>query len=254
MDISRNSFKAALGAGKVQLGIWSCLCSPLVSELLAQSGFDWILFDGEHSPVEMADLLPLLQAASGGTASLAVRPPWNDRVLIKKVLDLGAQTVLVPFVETAEEARDAARACWYPPAGVRGVASATRAGGFGRIADYFHKANDEMCVLVQVETAGALARLDEIARADGVDGVFIGPSDLAASMGHLGNPGHGEVQEAIREAAGAIRKAGKAPGILATSAADAQKYVDWGYLFVACSLDVRILATGLDGLLRDMGR
>ena len=248
-----NTFKAALAAGKPQLGLWSTLSSPVVSEIVANAGFDWILFDSEHSPVEVADLFGLLQAASsGGPSAHAVRPAWNDKVLIKKVLDIGAQTVLVPFVQSPEEAAEAVRACLYPPAGIRGVAGATRASAYGREKNYLTSANNEICLLVQVETGEALARLADIAAVDGVDGVFIGPSDLSASMGHLGNPGHPQVQDAIKAAAQTILKAGKAPGILATTAADARRYLDWGFLFVACSVDSVLLVKACDSLLAEV--
>ncbi len=247
-DIAPNTFKAALAAGKVQLGIWSSLCSPLVAEILADSGFDWILFDAEHSPVEISGLLPLLQAAAHGKPSCAVRPPWNDPVLLKRVLDIGAGTVLIPFVESADEAAAAVTACRFPPDGTRGVAVSTRASRFGRAPGYLRGANAEICVLVQAETANALSNLGDIAAVDGIDGVFIGPSDLAASMGHIGNPGHQEVQEAIRSAAARIRRAGKAPGILAASPQDARRYLDWGFLFVACGSDIRFVSDGVHAL------
>lgn len=245
----KNNFKAALKQGKTQLGMWSSLCSPLVAEMLSQSKFDWILFDGEHSPVEIAGLLPLLQAAGNGTASSAVRPPWNDPVLIKRVLDIGAQTLLLPFVQSAEEAEQAVYSCHYPINGRRGVAGGTRASGYGRTAGYLANAADEICILVQVETVQALSQIEAIAAVAGVDGVFIGPSDLAASMGHLGNPGHAEVQDAIKAAAVKIKAAGKAPGILALGVEDTRRYLDWGYQFVACNVDLRILVQGVDNLI-----
>lgn len=249
---AHNAFKAALWEGRLQLGIWSSLCSPMVAELLAQSDFDWVLFDAEHAPVEIAGLMPLLQAAGNGKAVPVVRPPWNDPVLIKRALDIGAQSLLLPFVETRAEAEAAVASVRYPTAGRRGVAGLTRASGYGRATGYLSRAAEEICLLLQVETAGALSRLPEIATVDGVDGVFIGPSDLAASMGHLGQPGAAEVQTAIREAARSIRAAGKAPGILATSAEDAKRYIDWGYLFVACGIDLKILVNGVDQLAATM--
>lgn len=247
-----NRFKAALRAGQPQLGIWSSLCSPLAAEALAQSQFDWVLFDAEHSPVEMSGLLPLLQAAGNGSASAAVRPPWNDTVLIKRVLDIGAQTLLIPFVQNATEAAQAVAATRYPPTGVRGVAGATRASSYGRNPDYLAKAAEQICTLVQVETAAALDEIDAIAAVDGVDGVFIGPSDLSASMGFLGKPNAPQMQQAIRDAASKIRAAGKAPGILATSATDARRYLDWGYQFVACNVDLLILVRGVDALFQEV--
>ena len=254
MPLPHNAFKSALLEGRRQLGIWSTFCSPIAAEILGKSGFDWILFDSEHSPVEVAGLLPLLQAANCGPASCVVRPAWNDPVLIKRVLDIGAQTVLLPFVQTAEEAHRAVQSCRYPPAGRRGVSGTTRAGDFGRTGNYLKTAAEQICVLVQVETGEALGRLGEIADVSGLDGVFIGPSDLSASMGHLGDPGHADVQAAIEAAVGPIRAAGKAAGILATSVPDARRYLDWGYQFVACNVDVRIFVQGLDALRTEMGR
>jgi 4-hydroxy-2-oxoheptanedioate aldolase len=254
MPLPHNAFKSALREGRRQLGIWSTFCSPIAAEILGKSGFDWILFDSEHSPVEIAGMLPLLQAANGGPASCVVRPAWNDPVLIKRILDIGAQTVLLPFVQTSEEAHRAVQSCRYPPDGRRGVSGTTRASDFGRTGNYLKTAAEQICVLVQVETGEALGRLGEIAEVSGVDGVFIGPADLSASMGYLGNPGHADVQAAIKAAVGPIRAAGKAAGILATSALDAKRYLDWGYQFVACNVDVRIFVQGLDALRTEMSQ
>jgi 4-hydroxy-2-oxoheptanedioate aldolase len=254
VPLPHNAFKNALSQGRRQLGIWSSFCSPIAAEILGKSGFDWILFDSEHSPVEIAGLLPLLQAASGGRAACVVRPAWNDPVLIKRILDIGAQTVLLPFVQTSEEAHRAVQSCRYPPDGRRGVSGTMRASDYGRTSDYLKTAVEQICVLVQVETGEALGRLEQIAGVSGVDGVFIGPSDLSASMGYLGDPGHPAVQAAIKAAVGPIRAAGKAAGILATSVPDAKRYLDWGYLFVACNVDVRIFVQGLDALRTDMSR
>ena len=254
MDLAHNAFKAALKAKVPQLGIWSSLASPIVAELLGQSAFDWVLFDAEHAPVDLASLQPLLQACAGGKAHAAVRPPWNDMVMVKRVLDMGAQTVLLPFVQTPEEATAAVASTRYPPDGVRGVSVATRAGGFGRRTQYLQHAGNEICTLVQVETTEALGQLDAIAAVPNVDGVFIGPSDLSASMGLLGQPGHPDVQAAIKAAARTILAAGKAPGILALNATDARRYLDWGFLFVACNLDIRILVQGVDALHAEVTR
>ena len=254
MELQHNAFKAGLKAGKPQLGIWSSLASPVVAEILGQSAFDWVLFDAEHAPVDLAGLYPLLQACAGGRASAAVRPPWNDMVLIKRVLDMGAQTVLLPFVQTPAEAAAAVASTRYPPDGLRGVSAATRAGGYGRRPQYLAQAGDNICTLVQVETVEALTQLETIAATPGVDGVFIGPSDLAASMGHLGQPGHPDVQAAIEAAARTILAQGKAPGILAMTATDARRYLNWGFLFVACSMDIRILVQGVDALHAEVTR
>lgn len=252
MPVRPNAFKAALNQGRTQLGIWSSLCSPMVAELLAQSPFDWVLFDTEHSPIEIAGLVPLLQAAGNGSASPVVRPTWNDPILIKRVLDIGTQSILLPFVQNAEEAAEAVRSVRYPPEGRRGVAGLTRASGYGRTADYLATAAAEICIVVQVETGEALSNLPDIAATKGIDGVFVGPSDLSASLGHLGNPGHPDVQAEIRKAAGVIRSAGTAPGILATNAADAKRYLEWGYVFVACGVDLRILIQGVEDVYREV--
>jgi 4-hydroxy-2-oxoheptanedioate aldolase len=254
MSLPHNAFKSALSQGRRQLGIWSSFCSPIVAEILGKSGFDWILFDSEHSPVEIAGLLPLLQAASSGPAACVVRPAWNDAVLIKRILDIGAQTVLLPFVQNSDEAHRAVQSCRYPPDGRRGVSGTTRACDFGRTSDYLKTAAEQICVLVQVETGEAVGQLEQIAGVPGVDGVFIGPSDLSASMGHLGNPGHADVQAAIKTAVEPIRAAGKAAGILATSVPDAKRYLEWGYQFVACNIDVRIFVQGLDALRTEMSK
>jgi len=250
MDLPRNAFKQAIAAGRLQIGLWSSLASPIAAEIVADSGFDWILFDSEHSPNEVPGLLVQLQAAAGGTAAAIVRPAWNDVVLIKRVLDIGAQSLLVPYVQDAEEARRAVAAVRYPPAGIRGVAAATRASRYGRVTDYLKKAADEICLLVQVETRAALDALETIAGVPGVDGVFIGPSDLSASFGHIGNPQHPEVQAALEQAVKRLDAIGKPAGILTLNEEEARRYITWGYRFVAVGSDVGLLARGADALAR----
>ena len=171
-----------------------------------------------------------------------MRPAWNEKVLIKRYLDVGTQSFLVPYVQSADEARAAVEAVRYPPRGVRGVAGTTRASRFGRIADYARRAEEEMCMLVQIETRAGLDALEAIARTDGIDGVFIGPADLAAGLGHLGEIGHAEVQSAIKDAIARIRACGKPAGILATDEASARRYMEWGTTFTAVGLDAMILA------------
>lgn len=248
MELQKNAFKAAIAASQVQIGIWSSLASNIGAEILSDSGFDWILLDTEHSPNDTPELVSQLQAVQRGTASPIVRPAWNDLVLIKRVLDVGPQTVLIPYVQTRDEAVAAVAACHYPPHGLRGVAGGARASRYGRVANYLQKADSEICVLVQVETRAALERLEEIAGVTGVDGVFIGPSDLSASFGLIGQPGHPAVQETIQRAGATIRKAGKAPGILTTSEEEARRYLDWGFLFVAVGVDTNLLVRAADGL------
>ena len=191
MQIPSNVFKAALARGDAQLGLWLGLANPYSAEVVAGAGFDWLLIDGEHAPNTVPTILAQLQAIAPYPSHPVVRVPWNGPVIVKQVLDLGAQTLLVPYVQNVEEARAAVRAMRYPPEGIRGVAGTTRATRFGRIANYAKLAADELCLLVQIETQDALAQLEKIAAVDGVDGIFIGPADLAASLGiagELGNP------------------------------------------------------------------
>jgi 4-hydroxy-2-oxoheptanedioate aldolase len=237
-----NPFKQAIRAGRPQIGLWSSLCSNIAAEVIAGSGFDWILIDTEHAPNELPAVFSQLQALAGGTAVPVVRPAWNDMVLMKRLLDIGAQNLLIPYVQTADEARAAVAAARYPPQGVRGVAVAHRGNRFGRVKDYFKRANEEICVIVQIETRVALKNLEEIAAVDGVDGLFIGPSDLAAALGHLGESGHAEVRAAIEDAFKRIRKAGKARGILAPIEADARHWLSHGCTLLAVGSDIGLLA------------
>jgi 4-hydroxy-2-oxoheptanedioate aldolase len=254
MEVKTNPFKAAMLSRTKQIGVWSMSASPVAVEIIGNSGFDWVCIDAEHSPVDISNLMSLLQAGATGAAHQVVRPAWNDPVLLKRVLDVGAQTVLVPFVQNAEEARQAVAACRYPPEGIRGVSGSSRASAYGQMNGYLKKANDEICVLVQLETGSALQNLEEIAQVEGVDGVFIGPSDLAASLGHLGNPGHPDVQNAIQEAIVKLNKLGKAGGILTTDIAAARKYLEWGFTFVASALDIQLLLAGLKNALHEVTR
>jgi 4-hydroxy-2-oxoheptanedioate aldolase len=248
MDLPRNAFKHAIAQGKPQLGLWSTLCSRLGAEIIAGAGFDWILLDTEHSPNEVPDLLSQLQALATGTATAVVRPAWNDTVLIKRILDIGALGVLLPYVQNADEARRAVAATRYPPEGVRGVAGSMRASRFGRVKDYHKRAASEICVLVQVETRAALAELDAIAAVPGIDGVFIGPGDLAASLGHIGNPSHPEVQAAIADGLRRLKAKGKPAGILLPNEAEAQRALADGFTFVAVGNDASLLARAADAL------
>lgn len=253
MQSTENRFKTAILSGELQIGIWSSLCSHVGAEIIADAGFDWILFDAEHSPVEIADLYGLLQAVGRSSASPAVRLAWNDKVMIKRALDIGAQTLLVPFIQNATEAQQAVDATRYPPKGVRGVAGGTRASRYGRDKSYFKTASDNICLIAQVETGEALGQLEAIAEVDGVDAVFIGPSDLAASMGHLGNPGHEDVQAAIKDAVERLNALETPAGILAVNTKDARRYADWGYRFVAAGVDTMVLTQGTDRIVEEMG-
>lgn len=248
MDMPLNPFKRAITAGKLQVGLWSSLSSHVSVEVIAGSGFDWLLLDTEHSPNELPMVHGQLQAAVGGTAHPVVRPPWNDTVVIKRFLDIGVQSFLVPYVQDEAEAKAAVAAVRYPPRGVRGVATASRASRFGRVKDYFKHADDEICVVVQLETRKALGNLEAIAGVDGVDGLFIGPSDLSADLGHLGDAGHAEVQGAIEDAIRRIQACGKAAGFLTGDEKLAKRYIELGCVIAAVGADIGILARGSEQL------
>jgi 4-hydroxy-2-oxoheptanedioate aldolase len=241
-DLPKNEFKRAIAAGKQQIGLWVSLANAYSAELCAGAGFDWMVIDGEHSPNDPITSLPQLQAAAPYPTSCIVRPAWNDTVLIKRYLDIGAQSLLVPYVQTEEEAAKTVAAIRYPGKGVRGVAGVTRASKFGRVKDYYKRAAEELCLLVQIETRQGLDNLEVIAKTDGIDGVFIGPADLAAGLGHLGDIGHPEVQSAIQDGIKRIRACGKPAGILATDEASTRRYIEWGTVFTAVGLDAMILA------------
>lgn len=254
-QIPVNRFKRALVAGQPQIGVWSTLPDPYVSEIIAGAGYDWILLDTEHTPTDVPRMLQQLQAVTAAQTAVGVhrpsaivRPAWNDAVLIKRYLDIGAQNLLLPFVQNAEQASGAVSAMRYGPEGVRGMGGSTRASAFGRIADYPARASQELSLLVQVETAEAMDSLEAITNVEGVDGVFIGPADLAASLGHPGNPGHPAVRQAIDNAIARILACGKAPGILMTDAERAQDCLDKGALFVAVAVDLVILARGAEAI------
>lgn len=248
MELPQNAFKRALKAGRAQIGLWSSLSSSYTVEVIAGAGFDWILLDTEHSPNDLESVLAQLQAAAPYPAHAVVRVAWNDMVLIKRVLDIGAQSVLVPYVSTPEEAAAAVSYVRYPPAGVRGVAGTTRASRFGRVKDYAKRAHEEISLLVQVETQRALDNLESICAVEGVDGVFIGPADLHASLGYPGEIANPKVKPLIDQAIRRIRRAGRAPGILTPNEADARHWLECGALFVAVGADVGILARGAESL------
>ena len=251
-----NRFKAAIAQKQPQIGLWLGLGSPYSAEICAGAGFDWLLIDGEHGPNDTLTLLSQLQAIAAypGVHPIARVPMGHGEVgemLIKQYLDVGAQTLLVPMVDTAQQAARIVRAARYPQndgqGGIRGMGGA-RASAWGRRAAYYHEANAQVCVLVQVETLEGLRNLDAIAATDGVDGVFIGPADLSAAMGHVGDPGHAEVQAAIGDAIARIQRAGKAAGILTADEAQARHYLDLGCSFVAVGLDTRLLVQATSAL------
>jgi len=249
-DLPQNRFKRGLKSGTPQIGLWLSMTSPVATEIVAGAGFDWVLVDMEHAANDLSDVAAHLRAAVGGSAEPVVRVPWNDPVMVKRVLDIGTRSLLFPFVQSAEEARRAVAATRYPPKGIRGVATATRANRYGRVGDYFKRVEDELCVLVQVETTKAIAEIEAIAAVDGIDGLFIGPGDLSADMGHLGDPQQPAVWEAILGAGKRIQKSGKAAGFLSGREDDCRKVLNAGFGFVAVGSDVGILARQGEALVR----
>jgi 4-hydroxy-2-oxoheptanedioate aldolase len=248
MDLPRNAFKHAIAAGTPQIGLWSSLASHYTVEIVAGAGFDWLLLDSEHSPNDLESLLTQLQAAAPYPVTSVVRVPWNDPVNIKRVLDAGVQSLLIPFVQNADEAKAAVEATRYPPLGIRGVAGTTRATRFGRVKNYAKRAHEEICVLVQAETQTAVDQIEAICAVDGVDGVFIGPADLHASLGYTGETANAAVMPKIEEAMRRIRKAGKAAGYLSPVEADAKRMLAAGATFVAVGSDLGLLARGAEAL------
>jgi len=246
MQLPINPFKQALAEKRPQIGLWVGLGDSYTTEICAGAGFDWLLLDGEHSPNDIRSLLQQAQAVAAypQTHAIARVPVGHGHAgttLIKQYLDLGIQTLLVPMVDTPQQAADLVRAMRYPPSGIRGMGGA-RASRWGRIATYPKDANSQVCLLVQAESQLALDNLEAIAAVEGVDGVFIGPADLSASLGHVGNPMHPEVQGAIEDAVRRINRAGKAAGILTPDETLARKYLELGFLFVAVGLDNNLLA------------
>lgn len=249
--MNANAFKTAIAAGQPQIGFWQALANPYTAEICAGAGFDWLLIDAEHAPNDLPLILSQLQAVAPYDVEAVVRAPTGDTVLIKQLLDVGARSLLIPMVESGEQAAELVRATRYPPTGIRGIGSAIgRASRWNRTVDYLREAEQEICLLLQVESIAGLEALDDIARTPGVDGVFIGPSDLSAALGHIGNPAHTEVQQAIEKGIERILNAGKAAGILIADEALARRYLSLGATFVAVGTDVTVLARGAEALAR----
>jgi 4-hydroxy-2-oxoheptanedioate aldolase len=248
MSLPQNRFKSAAIQGRQQIGLWCSLPGSYVAEVVAGSGYDWLLFDTEHSPGDPLTVLPQLQAVAPYDVSAVVRPASNDAVLIKRFLDFGAQTLLIPYVQSREEAKAAVAAMRYPPEGIRGVSGLTRATRFGRVPDYGHTAHTQLCLLVQIETRVALDRLEDIASVEGVDGVFIGPADLAASLGFVGQPDHPDVVSAVEDAIARLRTIGKPSGILTPNESFARRCIELGTVFTAVGIDAGLLARGSEAL------
>lgn len=252
MKTPRNSFKQALQNGQQQYGFWLGLCNPLSAELCGMTGYDWLLIDAEHAPNDLDTVRQQLSVIENTPSHAVVRIVEGQTALIKQMLDLGAQTLLVPMVESAEQARALVAAMHYPPNGTRGVGTAlARAARWNQVEDYFADADQQMCLLVQVESVAGLEALDAILEVEGIDGVFIGPADLAGSMGYLGRPGHPDVIAAVETALHKIRAAGKAAGTLATDMTLARRYEAAGAQFVALGVDTVVLANQAKKILAD---
>ena len=246
MDAPENKLKSALNRGKTQIGCWFNLANPMGAEIVGRAGFDWVLIDGEHGPNSIKDIAHQLQALEGLPTSSVVRAPIGENVIIKQILDAGAQSLLIPMVESADEAHELVAAVQYPPLGKRGVgAFVARAARFGNLSNYLQTADEQICLLVQLETRAGLLALNDILKVDGIDGVFIGPADLAADMGYLGNPKAEAVQEAILDALRRISASGKAAGILSLDDQDTETYLSAGARFVGVASDVLTLNQAL---------
>lgn len=236
-------------ADRPLIGLWACAGSAITAEIVAGSGCDWVLLDAEHSPNGLESVLAQLHAMSAYPVAPLVRPAFGDTVLIKQILDLGAQNLLIPMVDTAEQATEIVRAVRYPHGGVRGVGSAlARSARWNRVENYLGRASETISLTVQIESATAVANVEEILAVDGVDQIFIGPSDLAASMGHLGQQNHPDVVEAVLSSITAAKAAGKPAGVNAFVPADAERYMEAGASFVAVGADVAILARQTEAL------
>ena len=234
-DIFPNKFKAALAAHQVQIGCWSALASPISTEVLGLAGFDWLVLDGEHAPNDISTFIPQLMALKGSASAPVVRVPTNEPVIIKRLLDIGFYNFLIPFVETEEQAVNAVASTRYPPEGIRGVSVSHRANMFGTVPDYFAQSNNNITILVQIESQQGVDNVDAIAATTGVDGIFVGPSDL-------------EVQKASQHIFASAKKHGKPSGILAPVEADARRYLEWGATFVAVGSDLGVFRSATQKL------
>jgi 2-dehydro-3-deoxyglucarate aldolase len=243
-----NRFRTDLRAGKTLIGLWSSLASPISTEVCGLAGFDWMLLDGEHSPNDVHTFVPQLMALKDSPTAPVVRPSWNNPVEIKRLLDAGFYNFIVPFIENADAARAAVAATRYPPQGMRGVSISQRSNRYGTVEGYWEQANDQMCVIAQIENRAGVAAAGEIAAVDGVDCLFCGPSDLSAAFGHLAKPQHPEVQDAIREVIALAKSHGKPTGILAPIEDDARRYLEMGATLVAVGSDLGLLRMGTKAL------
>lgn len=245
-----NTFRQSVVRSERLIGCWASLGSPITAELLGVIGFDWILLDAEHAPNDVLTLIPQLMALKDSRSAPVVRPPANESVVIKRLLDAGFYNFLIPFVDSAADAKRAVAATRYPPHGIRGVSVSQRGNRYGTVADYLQIANDNVCVVVQIESRAAVEAIDDILAVEGIDGVFVGPSDLAAGYGHLGNAGHPDVQAAIAHVFARAKAAGKSSGILAPMQADAERYLSMGCTLVAVCADIGLLKGAAQGVLK----
>ena len=243
-----NDFRRRLQAGETLIGSWCGLANPITTEVLGLAGFDWLVLDGEHAPNDVTTFVPQLMALKGSVSAPVVRPPCNEPVIIKRLLDIGFYNFLIPFVETAEEAERAVASTRYPTAGIRGVSVSHRSNMYGTLADYNATINDNITVLVQIETQHGVNHIDAIASVSGVDGIFVGPGDLSAALGYLGQPSHPEVLKVIQHIFERAKAAGKPSGILAPVEADARRYLEWGASFVAVGSDLGVFRNATQAL------
>jgi len=252
MNLKTNKFTQGLKEGEKQLGLWLSLRNNFAAEAVSHSGYDWLLVDMEHNPNDLATVLTQLEVLESSDSTVLVRPPWNDTVQVKRLLDIGAPGLLFPMIQTVEEAEKAVAATRYPPRGVRGVTGTSRANAFGRMKDYYDRVEDETTVLIQLETRSAIEQAVEIASVDGVSGVFFGPADIAADIGKLGQPLCDEVWDLILPAAKKLMAAGIPVGTLVMNSDFAAKLLKEGFTFVACGADLNLLVNGADALLADV--
>lgn len=243
-----NPLRQRLLKGETLIGCWSALGSPVTAEILGLAGFDWLLLDGEHAPNDVLSFIPQLMALKDSPSMPVVRPPKNDPVIIKRLLDIGFYNLLIPFVETEEDALQAVASTRYPPEGIRGVSVAHRNNGYGTVPDYFKTIGDNISVIVQIESVPGVDNVEAIAAVDGVDCLFVGPGDLSAALGYLGQPNHPEVQKVIQDIFAAAKRHGKASGILAPVEEDARRYLEWGATFVAVGSDLGVFRSGTQAL------
>jgi len=249
MEIRKNKIKAFFRQGKTTFGLWNGITNTYAAEICAGAGFDWICIDGEHAPFDLQSILANHQAMSGHDCGILVRPPVGDATVIKQLLDIGVQSLLIPMVDTAEQATDLVRAVTYPPKGKRGVGSAlSRAAQWKRVPDYFEKVQDEICLIVQIETVKGMENIEAICQVEGVDGVFIGPADLAGSMGMLGQSMHDDVRTEVKRGLQIIKKSGKAAGVLAVRDDVIKEYQTAGASFIGIGVDLILLAKATENL------